>query len=125
MLAKHDIGRGEAFEQTVVDHGLGALRGFLARLKNGHQGALPGIARLRQQCRRTDQPGDMHVVAAHMSHRHGVPFGIRRCDLAGIGKAGVLGDRQRIHVRAQHHRRPLAVAEQSDHARLADPVVTS
>lgn len=58
VLAKHDIGRGEAFEQAVVDHRLGALGGFLARLEHGHQRALPGIALLRQQRRRTDQPGD-------------------------------------------------------------------
>jgi hypothetical protein len=63
----------------------------------------------------------MHVVAAHMPYWHDYPFGVRRRDLAGIGKAGVLGDRQRIHVRAQHHRRPLAVAEQSNHTRLAHP----
>ena len=121
MLAKHDIGCGEAFKQTVVDHRLGALRGFLTRLEYGHQCALPGVARLRQQCRGTDQPCDMHVMAAHMAHRHNVSFGIGRCDFAGIGKAGVLRDRQRIHVGAQHHCWPLAVAEQSHHARLAHP----
>jgi hypothetical protein len=119
MLAKHDIGRGEASKQAVVDHGLRALCGFLAWLEDGHQRTLPGIARLRQQCRRADEPRYMHIMAAHMAHRHRVSFGIGRCDLAGIGKSGVLGDGERIHVRTQHHCRPFAVAEQSDHARLA------
>ena len=75
VLAEHDIGFGEALEQAVVDHRLGALRRLLARLKDRHQGAPPGVARLRQQCRRADQPGHVHVVAAHMPHRHGVALG--------------------------------------------------
>jgi hypothetical protein len=36
MLTEHDIGYGEAFEQAVIDHSLGALRGFLTRLEYGH-----------------------------------------------------------------------------------------
>jgi hypothetical protein len=54
VLAKHDIGCWKPFKQAVIDHGLGALRGFLTRLENDHQRSLPGVARLRQQCRRTD-----------------------------------------------------------------------
>ena len=61
----------------------------------------------------------MHVMTAHMAHRHGVSFSIGRCDLAGIGKAGILGDRQRIHVGAKHDRWPFAVAEQPNHTGLA------
>jgi len=61
----------------------------------------------------------MHVVAAHMPDWHGVPFGIRRLRLACIGKPSVLCDGERIHIGAQHHCRSFAIAEQSNHARLA------
>ena len=63
----------------------------------------------------------MHVIAEHMAHRHGVSFGVGRCDLAGVGKASVLGDGERIHVGAQHHCRSFAVAEQPNHTRLTHP----
>jgi hypothetical protein len=57
-------------------------------------------------------------MPTHMPHRHGISLSINRCDLAGIGKAGILGDRQRIHIRAQHHCWPFAVAEQPNHTSL-------
>ena len=106
MLAKYDVRHGEALEQTVVDHGLGALRGLLTRLEDGHQGAFPGVTRLRQQGRRAHQPGHVYVVAAHVTDWHGIAFGVLRRDLAGIGKSSGLGDRKRVHVGAQHHRGP-------------------
>ncbi len=67
---------------------------------------IPGLGKQRG---RADQPGDVHVVAAGVHHAG-------RC--ARIGKAGGLGDRQRIHVGAQHHLGPSAVLEQPDHTRL-------
>ncbi|WFU23714.1 hypothetical protein QA649_37860 [Bradyrhizobium sp. CB1717] len=50
---------------------------------------------------------------------HCIPFGILRLDLAGIGKPSALRDGQRIHVGAQHHCRPFAVAKQPNHTRPA------
>ncbi len=114
------LGLRKALEQSVVDHRLGALRGFLRRLEYRHDRALPCVARLREQLRRAGEPRRVHVVAARVHHRHGVAFAIGRGDLARIGQTGRFLDRQRIHVRAQHHDRTVAVAQQSHDARLAD-----
>src|SRR5689334_21662422 len=57
----------------------------------------------------------MHVMAAHMAHRNGVPFGVLRRDLASVFKAGVFRDGECIHVGAKHHGRTIAVAEKPDH----------
>jgi hypothetical protein len=63
----------------------------------------------------------MHVMAAGMRHRGRLAGRVRRRDCAGIGQSGRLLDRQAIHVGAQHDRRTLAVAQQSDDAGLTDP----
>ena len=39
---------------------------------------------------------------------------------ARVGQPGLLGDRQRVHVGAQHHGRPVAVAQHPDDAGAAD-----
>ena len=70
--------------------------------------------------RRTGEPRRMHVMAARMHDRYGVAFTIGRGDLARIGQAGRLGDRQRVHVGTQHHNRAFAVTQYPHDARLAD-----
>jgi parvulin-like peptidyl-prolyl cis-trans isomerase-like protein len=51
----------------------------------------------------------MHIVAARVHDGHRVPVLIRGPDLAGIGQASHLLDRQCIHIGAQHDGRPFAV----------------
>ena len=120
VLAEHDVGFGEAVEEPVIDHGLGAFPRLLRRLEHRHQRSLPGVAGSREQRRRADEPRDMHILAAGMHDRHRLPAAIRGLELARKGQAGRLLDRQRIHVGAQHDRRSCAVAQESDDAGLPD-----
>ena len=74
----------------------------------------PSGAGLREERRRADEPGDVHVVAAGMHDRHRLAVAFRDFDRAGIGQAGRLLDQQRIHVGAQHDGRPCTVAQEPD-----------
>ena len=60
-------------------------------------------------------------MAAGVHHRHRLPLTVDSPDLAGVGQAGRLLDRQGVHIGAQHDGRSLAVAEQADDAGLPDP----
>ena len=106
MLAEHDLRFREAVEEPIIDHRPGAFPRLLRRLEYRHQGPAPRVAGLREQRGRADKPGDMHVVAAGVHDRHRLAVAVRGPDLAGIRQAGCLLDRQRIHVGAQHDRRP-------------------
>ena len=120
MLAEDDVRFRKTLEQAVVDHRLRTRRGFFRGLEHHHQGAVPGIARVRHQGAGAREPGDVHVVAAGVHYRHGPAFGIVRRDLAGIRHPGGFLDRQRVHVGAQHHGRTIAVAQQPDDTGVAD-----
>ena len=64
---------------------------------------------MREEWRRP--PGRyVHIVATGVRHGHGL----------GIRQSRRFFDGQRIHVGAQHDHRPVAVAQKSDHASLAD-----
>ena len=51
------------------------------------------------------------VVAAGVHHADLAPGLVARLDLAGVGQPGLLDDRQRVHVGADQHDRPVAVLE--------------
>ena len=91
VLAEHDVRFGEAVEETVVDHRLGAFRRLLRRLEHRHQRPAPRLAGLREQRRRADEPGDMHVVAAHVADRHRLPVAVFRRHFRRENSAGVSG----------------------------------
>ena len=86
MLAKDHIRLRKALEKPVVDHGLRAFRRLLSGLKDRHQRPAPCRARLGEQFGGADEPGHMHVMAAHMTDRHGLALSIGDRHLAGIGK---------------------------------------
>ena len=44
VLVEHDVGLGEAVEEPVIDHRLGAFRRLLRRLEHRYQGPAPGVA---------------------------------------------------------------------------------
>ncbi len=89
-----DLVDAEALHQAVLDHGLAAGAAFFRRLEDHHRRAVE-IAGLGQIARRAEQHGRMAVMAAGV-HLAG--------DGRGIGLAGRLLDRQRVHVGAQSDR---------------------
>ena len=102
---------GEALEQAVLQHGLGAAAAFLGGLEDEVDGAVE-VARFGQVFGGAEQHGGVAVVAAGV-HAAG--------DLAGVRQAGGFLHRQRVHVGAQADRGlAVAVAQHADDAGLAD-----
>ena len=62
----------------------------------------------------------MHIVAAGVHDRDRVPVGVGAGGRAGVREAGVLLDREGVHVGAQHDGRSVAVAQHPDDAGPAD-----
>ena len=104
----------------VVDHRLRSRPQLLGRLEQRDEGPVPGIRRPCQQLGRARQPGDVHVVSAGVHDRDRVPVGVGAGGGAGVREAGVLLDREGVHVGAQHDGRAVAVAEHPDDAGPAD-----
>ena len=65
----------------------------------------------------------MDVVAAGVHHRHLVAVRVGAGGRAGVGQTGCLPHRQRVHVRPQQHRGAVAVAQHTDDAGAAYPLV--
>ena len=86
-----DLLDAEALHHAVLDHRAAAAAAFLGRLEDDHGGAVE-IARLGEVLRGAQQHGGVAVMAAgvHLAGR-----------LGGVGQAGRLVDRQRVHVGAQ------------------------
>ncbi|MNQ80524.1 hypothetical protein D3C85_955090 [compost metagenome] len=102
---------GEAVQQAVGEHGLGAALAFLGRLENQVQGAFEAAGG-RQVARRAQQHRGMTVMAAGV-HAPGVA--------AAVGQAGGFDDGQGIHVGAQAQGAVgAAVAQHADHTGAAD-----
>ena len=120
MLPEDHVWLGETVEQVVVDHPLRSRPQLLGWLEQRDEGPVPGVRRPRQQLRRARQPGDVHVVSAGVHDRNRVPVGVGAGGGAGVREAGVLLDREGVHVGAQHDGGAVAVAEHPDDAGTAD-----
>ena len=68
MQREGEVGLGEAREQAVVEHRLGAAERFFGRLGDEHQRALPLVLEVDQRLGGADPGGHVHVVAAGMRH---------------------------------------------------------
>ena len=110
MLAERDVDLGEHAGQTVGDHPRGAVDGLLGGLEHRDECSLPMFFAGGQQLRRTQQAGDVHIVAAGVGHSRG---------RTGIGQPGVLRHRQSVHIGAQQDRLTVAVAQHADHTGTA------
>jgi hypothetical protein len=95
---------------------LALRRTLFGRLKQEQHIALQLAAHFHQNIRHPHEHGRVRIVAAGVHHPHcftsigGGRMGHERY-------LGLLGDRQRVHVRAQRHRRPgLAALEKPHHA---------
>ena len=97
-----------ALEQAFPDHDVAAREVLLRRLEDDVDRAVE-IAGLGQVLCRAKQHGGVAVMAAGMHDA---------CVLRGIGRAGLLQDRQRVHVGAQADRalRRAVPADHADHA---------
>ena len=78
------------------------------------------VARRGEQFGGTGEPRHMHVMAAHMTDRHGLALSVGDRRLAGIRQARRFFDWQRIHIGSQHDCRAFAVAQQAYDARFTD-----
>ena len=104
----------KAVHHPFLHHHLAAAAGFLGRLEQQGHAAFE-VAGLSQVFGRPQQHRRMTVMAAGM---HLARMG------AGVGHAGFFGDGQRIHIRTQAHRGPLALTiDDRDDAGLGDPLV--
>ncbi len=98
----------------------GAGADLLGRLADEDQRALPAGLQAGQHAGGADPAGHVHVVAAGVHDADLVAVLVARADLAGVGQAGLLDDRQGVHVGAHQHGRPVAVLEDADDAVAAD-----
>jgi hypothetical protein len=110
----------EAREQAVLEHGGGARQRFFGRLADQHQRTAPGLAVLRHQFCGAIPGRHVQVVATGVRHRHGVPGGIFRRDLAGERQTGLFQHWQCIHLGAQHHGRSRTILEDGHDAGATD-----
>ncbi len=123
MDADHEVRLREALEEAVLEHRCCAAAGaggFLGRLADEHQRPVPLLAMIDHPPRRAGPCGHVEVVAARMHHRHGDAGEVLHHRRARKRHAGLLGDGQRIELRAQHHGGPGAVLQQRHDARPAD-----
>jgi hypothetical protein len=114
---------GDEVGESVVEHSPRSVTGLLRRLEQRHQGPVPAVPAVGEQLGRTQQAGDVQVVAAGVHHGHLVAVGIGGDDRAGVRKTGGLANRQGVHVGAQQHRRAVPVVQDADHAGAADALV--
>ncbi|MNV13899.1 hypothetical protein D3C71_1045630 [compost metagenome] len=105
---------GKTFEQAIGEHRFRAALAFFGGLENQGQGAVE-LAGRRQVARRAQQHRGVAVM----------PAGVHAAlVLTAVGCAGVFDDRQCIHVCPYPElARAAAIAQDADHAGLADPGV--
>ena len=128
MQAEDGARRIVALQHALLDHQVGAalfaLRcAFLRRLEDELDIAGQVGAQGRQRAGHAQEDGKVGVMAAGMHHArlHAAPLG---GDLGGIGQAGLLGDRQRVHVGTQGHSGPgPAALQHRHHARMGDALL--
>jgi hypothetical protein len=92
--------RAGRVQHALADHHVGAAVALFARLE--HEDHVPGQLGLpgAEQPGRPGQHGRVQVVPAGVHHA---------LEAGGVGQAGGLGDRQRVHVAPQQDRRPRLV----------------
>ena len=104
MQAEHGLGL-EVLEQAFLEHQVGAAlfrrrRALFGRLEDQHHFARQLLAHGHQRVGHAEQGSGMGVVTAGVHHPDllAAIFGL---GLGGKRQAGLFGDRQRVHVRAQ------------------------
>ena len=111
VLTECDVHLRNPCRQPVGHHPRGPVDGLLGGLEQRDKRSAPMLLGVSHQLRRTQQTRHMHVVPARV--RDAV-VGAR------VRQAGVLGERQGVHVGAQQHTRAVAVAQHAHHPGTAD-----
>ena len=115
-----EVGFGEAREQAIGQHRPCAAETFFRWLSHHEQRAVPAVAMFCHEPRGSGPRGHVKIVAARVHHRRRLSGRVLRDDGAGEGKPGLLFDRERVELRAQHHRGSGAVLEHGHDPGLAD-----
>jgi len=114
VLAQHNVWARHLVIQPGIDHALRARGEFFGRLERRDQRPVPLLTGRGQLRRRAEQAGDVHVMPARVHHP---------VDRARIRQTGRLAYRQRVHICAQQHGRPVPAAQHPDHAGRAHALV--
>ena len=120
MLAEHDIGSRESLERPGGDHGLRSGAVLLGRLEDRDDRARPFVLGREEALERAEEARHVHVVTARVHDGH---VGARRVGAARgarVLEAGQLLHRERVHVGTEPDDRTISVADDADHAGLAD-----
>ena len=116
MKTERKIRFSEAIVKSGFEQGARAGAQFFGRLRHKHDRAVPLIFQLRERARRTDERRNMRIVPAGVHHVDIFAFVILGRDFARVGQTCFLFHRQRIHVGAHKHRRPIAILHNADHS---------
>ena len=120
MQRDSNVRFGEACEQTIFDHLLGAGNRFFCRLANEHQRPMPCVPSVSHNGGCSKQRRHVHVMPAGMHHSDVASGIVFRADFAGIGKTGLFFHRQRVQFRAQHDRGARAIFHNGHNAGAAN-----
>jgi hypothetical protein len=120
MKGEQIIRLRKAREQPVVQHGLRAHDEFLAWLQDHDDGAGPLILHRGEAPARTEPCRHVRVMAAGVHHARVHPVERLGPHLRREGKAGLLGDRERVHVGADQQNGAWPILHHGDDAGLAD-----
>ncbi len=115
MQPDNPVGPSEPLVKMVGKHGLRPVNRLLRWLAHKDQRAVPLRFHRRHRARRTDHHRRVHIVPASVHHTYRLPGAVLHRHVARIRHSGFFNDRQRIHIRADHQRRPRTILQDPNH----------
>jgi hypothetical protein len=115
-----EVGAGEAGEEAVVEHGLGAADDFLGGLADENEGAGPLVFEGGHGAGDADDAGDVDVVSAGVHDGDGFALWVGGGGGGGVGGVGLFLDGQGVEVGADEEGFAGAVFQDGDDAVDAD-----
>lgn len=120
VLSHDNVRHWETLKEAVRHHVAGAGAGFLGGLEHCHDGSGPSREVGAEQRGRTEEAGDVDVVAARMHHGYVGSVGTGAPRRAGVAKPRLFQDRKAVHVRTEHHCGSVPVPQDTHDAGPAD-----
>jgi hypothetical protein len=93
VLPQDHVRLGNTIEQSVINHCARSFPGFFCGLKERNQRASPRVSMLREQSGGSDQPRNVHVMAAGMHDGHGLSLAVGGSLVARIGQTSAFANR--------------------------------